>query len=679
MTASWLIFLVLLPFREGSGSPEGLLVAHLAFLFAAAATVATLRGVARPSVDLLLPSIALLAVSGLSGALGSYRYASLLAVLDLAVVLGILVLIEAGVRRSARSAPLLLVAVAVSGIMQAALSLSPWPHTSATTLLNPNHAAAYLVLAFWSLIALGDDWPVGGRSARIVFSALLLAAALLQASRGALLGLVTGGAVYLAARLRTMERRARIGALAAALAILLTAAVPLIKRLSTKDDPFLWDRMSLWSVSLRVAAENPILGVGPGVFPYRTSPFDPPRRDRPVRHGKHVEATHSDYLRVVAETGIIGALAALSLLALVGVRAARALRHGSGREAALASALGGILAQCAVENLSTRPAVSYTGALLTGVLLAARPSRAEGSGRARGKRSPVTTEGASGTRGREEPLERVPSTHVAALHAESGEPAGAPRHAGRATTRADGTVGLRRSAGWVLLAGVILWFALVFVLAPYLGNRAFTLFRTGGPRTAERYARAVFWCPIHPDYRAALAEAVLRGNPARPGDLREGFLAIDEAIALKPIDPRYALLRARLARAAFAAGRGDADWIAVADEDYARAERLDPLRPQAHLERGWMHLSLATPSKAFVEAGHALGSEPDCFEARRLEVAALIALGRAREARGVAEKARVRHAELASFRPENDYETAVLRWDREGWEEVDSRLVVPGG
>src|SRR4029453_18461250 len=72
----WALFLLVLPFREGSGSPGGLLVAPLVFLVAMAAAAAPLAGVDR---RLAGAAGALLTVAALAGALGGYRYGSPLA------------------------------------------------------------------------------------------------------------------------------------------------------------------------------------------------------------------------------------------------------------------------------------------------------------------------------------------------------------------------------------------------------------------------------------------------------------------------------------------------------------------------------------------------------------------------------------------------------------------------
>src|SRR5262249_3800318 len=120
---AWSLFVLVLPFFEGSGSPTGLLIAHLVLLAAVAASAGTCGSL---SVPLGLVSVAVFAVSGLSGTLGGYRYASLLAVVDLAALLAVLVVAEALCRARPDLVRTLLGALVLSGLVQASWVLLPW-------------------------------------------------------------------------------------------------------------------------------------------------------------------------------------------------------------------------------------------------------------------------------------------------------------------------------------------------------------------------------------------------------------------------------------------------------------------------------------------------------------------------------------------------------------------------
>src|SRR5262249_18699006 len=102
-----------------------------------------------------------------------------------------------------------------------------------------------------------------------------------------------------------------------------------------------------------------------------------------------------------------------------------------------------------------------------------------------------------------------------------------------------------------------------------------------------------------------------------------------------------------------------------------------PHRPQARLERGWMSLGIGGASRtgvALAEADTALESEPGCFEARRLRAAALLGLGRGREARDEITEASRRHAGCKAIVPSNPYEAQVLEWDEAAWGRLEEDL-----
>src|SRR5262249_4793283 len=140
----------------GSGSPEGLLVAHLVFLLAMTASASAL---ARADRALALAAGAFLVVAAVGGARGAYRYGSLLAVVDLAVGLGTLVAVGAAVRAAGAAAPLLLGVLVLAGLWQSVGIVGAWIANGfgvrgPGTLLNSDQAAAYMLLAFWAAIAL---------------------------------------------------------------------------------------------------------------------------------------------------------------------------------------------------------------------------------------------------------------------------------------------------------------------------------------------------------------------------------------------------------------------------------------------------------------------------------------------------------------------------------------------
>lgn len=714
----WLVLFVILPFGEGGASPEGLLAAHLVFLIAVAVSVREI------SLDrsLLIASLMVLGTAFLSSVMAPYLFAAWIALIDLAVLLGTLVLGEGVVRRDPETGSWILGGIVFSGLAQSLLIIpsraAGWGRFAPGTMLNPSHTAAYLSICLWALVALsvGTSKPrprgqsdSAERSRRVVkgppalppallvtIGAILLAACLLQASRGGLIALAVGGVVFITSMFRGWTRRARTVAVLAALLVILAGGSVLAYRYMTKLDPYQWDRPKIWGVALRVASVYPVLGCGPGVFPHITAPFDFPH-EGPVRYAKQVEATHNDTLRIVAETGLVGALAWLMLLAVAGRRAVRGFVGGGPFEAALGAAVCGLIVQSLVENLSSRPAVAYTGGMILAILVArARPIAYERLGFPRtnlGGAMPASPrpEGAAillsglGTSCLSDqglPSEGTGSTGTA-IALDKGVSESATKDGGlrssrmRPSSRSGLSTPLQELVAGVCVYGGLAAIAIVFVIAPYCGHRSFRLFQQGTGPIGRHYQSAVWWNPIQPDYRAALAEAVLAAKAPAPEDLAAGLRSIDEAIGLKPVDPQYPVLKARLARRLLSVS-GDASWISLADAAYERAVTLDPLRPLARVERGWMLLDVRRASEARAEAETALAGEPNCFEARRLRAAALFELGRIEEARAEREEARRRHDLLVGYGPANGYEAQVLRWEDAGWALIERRLQTLG-
>lgn len=196
-----------------------------------------------------------------------------------------------------------------------------------------------------------------GRARRLWWLAagLLLIASAATLSRGAAVGF---GALTVWA---LATRRVRVGgALASLIAIVVMLAGafalygPLInERLQQKGNiaaANVSSRKALWNAALQMAADHPVLGVGPGRYGIESANYitdDPIDLVNPY--------AHNSYLEVLAETGLPGLLAFGAFL-LAGLGLARRARHralddGDRSLAALASALEGSMVVAIVSAL----------------------------------------------------------------------------------------------------------------------------------------------------------------------------------------------------------------------------------------------------------------------------------------------------------------------------------------
>jgi hypothetical protein len=157
--------------------------------------------------------------------------------------------------------------------------------------------------------------------------------------------------------------------------------------------------------------------------------------------------------------------------------------------------------QAAVENLSARPAVTCTGALLAGIHRTRAGRIVEGSGR-----RPRTPRGARAARGP------------------------------------------RRSASFFTAGS--LWAGIVLVVAPYLGYRAFACSRRRSPSRGMVRGRRVVE-PVAARLPRRARGGGPRGTDAGSRDLTAGFGAIEEA-RRPPVEPAVSAHPGAFARAALA-------------------------------------------------------------------------------------------------------------------------------
>jgi O-antigen ligase len=152
-------------------------------------------------------------------------------------------------------------------------------------------------------------------------------ALLVTGSRGAWLGAIVAAAVALAIGWRSKglslralvsSRPRRIGALVVvALLIVLLPILP--ARLLSGDA----GRFELWSAAWSMFTSSPLVGVGPGAWP-GVRPLTPISDDILAV----LATSHNSALQVLAETGLIGALAAAWLVVAIGRLAWRAVARG---------------------------------------------------------------------------------------------------------------------------------------------------------------------------------------------------------------------------------------------------------------------------------------------------------------------------------------------------------------
>ncbi|MFH0962418.1 MAG: O-antigen ligase family protein [Planctomycetota bacterium] len=236
--------------------------------------------------------------------------------------------------------------------------------------VNRNHFANYMTMAMGIALGYLLAHPIGRTGGRVwslkrglvslgerrrsrlllvAFAVIVMGASVCASLSRA--GIVTlFASLGLVAALLGVARGARSPLAVAAVALLVVAAVtwlgwePLMERFKAVGEltrePFADVRWLLWRDGLDIVRDAPVLGTGLGTFQH----VFPIYKTLPIR--EEFLFAHNDYLQLLVEVGILGALVALLAGVFFLVRASRAfkLASGSAARALLAGAAGSCLA-----------------------------------------------------------------------------------------------------------------------------------------------------------------------------------------------------------------------------------------------------------------------------------------------------------------------------------------------
>ena len=474
---------------EGGASASSLLVSHLLLATAFAAFAIFFPDLAfAPSRG---PSWAWLCFAALAGAgavVAPYAYAAWLVLIEI-LAFGTLFWLACGDPPALNRIlpPAVAVLASAHGLAAVVQKFSGSPRP-ASTFLNPNHLGAWLaaaaLLLAGTMLARGNSvrvrWLYG---AAVVFA---LSGIFVTGSRGAALGLLAGAVALVAVTFRGLSARARRGMLAAAFVIVLGAGAGVAVRFRRDDDPYRFHRTRIWAASFRAAVSSPLLGSGPGQFAAGARNLNFPLDDAPLRFERGFRTPHSDVLRAICEFGFPAGLAAFAAVALAVRELFRRRSELTAVEGGALAALVCLAAQACVDDLSTRPAITMTGAAFAGLLLA-RPRVVPAR-----------------------PVTRVAAVAVAVL--------------------------VVFALGMGEAAGFLAW------------NAAHDLPRGRlDARQLDSLHRSLAWNPLQPDAWARLAEHFVGdGRSWRLSDYAAAREASEHAVRLQPADAFYARAAARV-------------------------------------------------------------------------------------------------------------------------------------
>jgi putative inorganic carbon (HCO3(-)) transporter len=331
------LVLVLAPFTNadlGGGRPVRFLVSGLAVALLLYGLLVERSGAQRPARGLQLAVLAFVAAAGLSSLAAHDPSASVNRFLGVLVAAVLFLAVIQICRR--RDQLLVVVSGAVVGLLVAGAQGLVQKLTGrlssagvvvgdevvgrvAGSFSHPNQYAGYLIALIPLAAALAVDKRAAGRLRvpAAAAAALALVALAFSFTRGAILGLVGGSLIWLA----VVRPRAAVGAaVAVAVGGVLLAPAALKDRLTDPAGGDLGLREDLWRSALDLYRSEPVVGVGLGNFgeAYGRLPatVSAGSQRRLLHQSQILVPPHANnlFLTILAEEGLIGALAFLGLL-----------------------------------------------------------------------------------------------------------------------------------------------------------------------------------------------------------------------------------------------------------------------------------------------------------------------------------------------------------------------------
>ena len=625
------LLIVAPPFLGGGYSSIGLLVLHTAvFLLIAVAwgRVGLPGSSVRKLHPVLMLSAAFVAVSIVSFIQASYRYGSFLTLLDFIIYFFLAVILF---RRSwtdrerAGLQWLLLGSTTLQAAVAVFTGLSIPEIRPAGFFANPNQLAAYLGIGLWA--AASRFFAVRGlriRASVLASAGILAAGLILTGSRGGMAAVAVMVLVAILFGASRVSFRRTVASLAIVLVIGTLAAAALAYRFRTRTDPYPYARLQIWAAVTRAIADQPILGMGPGMLEHRYHNYNPPELGSWVRYSKYFRTAHSSYLQILVETGAAGFLCAIATLGMLLWHLGKRYRRLSGQEPIpwVLLALGTLMVHGLVENLLEIQAALLALLLAVGMELGGNPRR-----------------GSAGPQGPQ------------------------------AAQRGDGSPGWFR---WVGATGIV-YLYWILVLSPFLADVHFRKMQAAGdaPEFGRHLSRATRFNPFQPYY---FWEAAVRIQRAMPRIDLEQFALVHgylrTAIRLEPGEPRFHRDLGRLYDRAFRDLFHDLHTMEKAIDSYAEAFTLNTADPRPLVELARLLRLAGRSEEGLRQLDRALEVEP-AFGAAHLERLEILRVaGRTAELASGVEKLREDLLARQGYRPRNDYEAGILKVDPERWDRL---------
>lgn len=298
-----LVFFALFPFFEGGESAVGLFVFHCLVFIAFFLVIFVFSRFWIPRFLLyFLPFILALCAST---AIAPYKYAAVLLLWDY-VIAGIYAIVLFSMLHENRERlgrlTFLAFLICSAGIL-ISLFLKTQHYRVTGTFVNPNDFATLALLMM--ILGLFQFEYESARNHKILIAVLLILLSIcmsLAASRSVFVAALVFFVLYIWNR--------RPGkALTIGILIALLVGISLIYfRFSYFSDPYQYVRLKIWKHSLKGVLDDPYLGIGLNMLPYRAAKLNFPAEGEIGRYSRIAKSADNQYFQILAETGFLGFL-----------------------------------------------------------------------------------------------------------------------------------------------------------------------------------------------------------------------------------------------------------------------------------------------------------------------------------------------------------------------------------
>ncbi len=516
----------------------------------------------------------------------------------------------------------ILASSAVQAILGWGLFLTHQTRLLQADLVNANIYSCFLL--FGANIALSvllfGSQHLSGTSRRTTFVFIGLSGAFLcflvltlfaqNESRSAFISLIVTGFFLTAFR----SKRLMIGFLVvgALLIVLPFSGGSMLQRLQKRDDPYAYERIGIWSSSLKMAWDHPAFGVGLGMFNDWAKSYNFPVEQTVARYGKNINEAHSDLLQIATETGIPGFCIFLGGIGLLLWRSWQELRFGLRDWPTMAaiSATLGVLIQGLFANLLLYPAIPLILTVLATLM-----------------------------------------TEHANLYRQK-------------------TLTFRTSWRWYLLLGLIGGYILIWIIGyPLFGHvhylrYAEALSRQDRATAMKELDAALGYIPIHANYHYDQAilylEFFRRGHD--PAIFAQAEQAFWRAIHANSVEYIYHESLALLYQEQFYFLNPRPKSMALkALEAFQQASRRNPFNAFIYFSTALLYGDIYEYERAASLLQHAVALEPNFIAAHQLLGKCYDILGRPAESEAAQRRANELREQYKAYTPQSHYEYSLLR------------------